>query len=160
VRDDEAAPATTDVPLADRMWDGLLAWMSGTFAVCGAALAISTALGFPRRAAAELSGGEIGFLITQAVACAGFVLRTGWRQSHRYLGAVAVAFAAGVPGALAVLMALAWHDAREPAAGWPALLRDSLRLAALEAAPGGYLLFLLRSGSLRLPGRSRPPETS
>ena len=37
--DDETVTVLTDTPLTDRMWDGLLAWMTGTFAVCAAATA-------------------------------------------------------------------------------------------------------------------------
>src|SRR6476661_7719083 len=49
--DSEPAPtALDDTPIPDRIWDGLVAWMRGTFAVIGAALAISATLGYPRRA--------------------------------------------------------------------------------------------------------------
>ena len=158
--DDDQAPALSDTPLADRMWDGLLAWMSGTFAICAVAIAISSALGFPRREAAQLSGGQIGFLITQAVLCCAYVVRTGWRLCRGYPGAVAVAFAAGIPGALALLLAVEWGDASDPMATWAALLLNSVRLAALEAAPVGYLLYLLRHGPIAWSGAGRTSETS
>jgi hypothetical protein len=45
---------------------------------------------------------------------------------------------------LALLMGLEWLDPREPLATWGSLLTRSVQLAALEAAPVGYLLWLLR----------------
>ncbi|MEP6688118.1 MAG: P1 family peptidase [Gemmatimonadales bacterium] len=54
-----------------------------------------------------------------------------------------MAFAGGVPAALAVLMVVAWRDRSEPLAGWGHLLGASVRLATLEAVPVGYLLRLL-----------------
>ena len=140
---DEPAPTLTDTPAADRLWDGVLIWMRGTFAVCGTAVAISAALGWPRRAVAELPGTALAFLLTQAAACAAFVGRTGWRLCRRLPGAVAVAFAAGVPAALAVLMLVEWRDASVPLATWGRLLGGSVKIAALEAVPVGYLLRML-----------------
>ena len=142
-QDDPAAASLTDTPIPDRIWDGLLAWMRGTLVVFATAIAVSTTLGWPRRSAAELTGSQIGFLIVQAIVCCAFVLRTGHRLCRRYLGAVAVAFTAGVPGALALLMALEWHGAHEPAVTWLDLFLNSLRLAALEAVPVGYVLWSL-----------------
>ena len=131
--------------------------MRGTFVVYATAIAISTTLGWPRRAAAELTGSQLGFLIVQAVVCCGFVVRTGRRLCRRYPGAVAVAFAAGVPGALALLMALEWRNAHEPMAKWTDLLLNGVRLAALEAVPVGYLLWIITQ---RGPGWGGAGETS
>ena len=111
-----------DTPAADRLWNGLVSWIAGTLAVCGAAIAISTALGWPRRAPAELPGSELAFLIGQAAACSAFVVRSGRMVCRRFPGAVAVAFAAGVPAALAVLMALEWREQSQPITTWGALL--------------------------------------
>jgi hypothetical protein len=147
--DDESAGNLTDTPASDRIWDGLAAWMSGTFAICGAAIAISTALGWPRRAAAELPGLQVAFLITQAVACSAFIVRSGRSLRRRYPGALAVAFAGGVPAALAVLMVVEWRDPSEPLATWGHLLAGSVRFAALEAVPVGYLLWMLALRSPR-----------
>ena len=36
-----AADTPTDTPIPDQIWDGLGAWMRGTFAVIGVALAVS-----------------------------------------------------------------------------------------------------------------------
>jgi hypothetical protein len=154
--EEEPAPDLTDTPTVDRIWDGLVAWMGGTFAVCGAAVAISAALGWPRRAAAELPGWDLAFLITQAVACSAFVVRSGRSLCRRYPGALAVAFAGGVPAALAVLMVVEWRDPGEPLATWGHLLAGSVRFAALEAVPVGYLLWMLalRSQSSRLTPKS------
>jgi len=140
-RDDATSSALSDTPIPDRIWDGLLVWMRGTFAVIGTALAISATLGWPRRAAADLSGAQLGVLVAQAVACSVFVVRTGRHVSRRCAGALAVAFGAGVPAALAILMILAWRDHREPVATWGELFLGSLRVAALETLPVGYLLW-------------------
>jgi D-aminopeptidase len=142
-----------DTPAADRLWNGLVSWIAGTLAVCGAAIAISTALGWPRRAPAELPGSELAFLIGQAAACSAFVVRSGRMVCRRFPGAVAVAFAAGVPAALAVLMALEWREQSQPITTWGALLLGSLRVAAVEAGPVGYLLWTLalRGTPARLP---------
>jgi hypothetical protein len=132
-----------DTPIPDKLWDGLVAWMRGTFAVLGTALAISATLGYPRRAPGELSGSQLAFLVAQAVACSGFMVQSGRRLCRHYGGAVLVAFAAGVPGALAVLMAIGWFDRREPLAGWWDVLVGSVKFAALEALPVGFLLWML-----------------
>jgi hypothetical protein len=146
---EEAAPDLSDTPAADRIWDGLVAWIGGTLAICGAAIAISAALGWPRRAAAALPGSELAFLIVQAVVCCAFVVRSGRSLRRRYPGAVAVAFAAGVPAALAVLMVVEHRDPSEPLATWGHLLVASVRFAALEAVPVGYLLWMLALRSPR-----------
>jgi hypothetical protein len=132
-----------DTPIPDRLWDGLVAWMRGTFAVVATALAISATLGYPRRAPPELSGSQLAFLITQAVACSAFVVQSGRRLCRHYGGSVIVALAAGVPGALAVLLAVGWFDRREPLAGWWDLLAGSFKFAALEMLPVGFLLWML-----------------
>jgi hypothetical protein len=132
-----------DTPIPDQLWDGLIAWMRGTFAVIGTALAISATLGYPRRAPVELSGSQLAFLVAQAVACSAFMVQSGRRLCRHYRGAVLVAFAAGVPGALAILMAIGWFDRREPLAGWWDVLVGSVRFAALEALPVGFLLWML-----------------
>jgi hypothetical protein len=140
---EEPAPGLSDTPAADRIWDGLVAWIGGTLAICGAAVAISASLGWPRRAAAELPGPELAFLIVQAVVCCAFVVRSGRSLRRRYPGAVAVAFASGVPAALAVIMVVEWRDPSEPLATWGHLLAASVRFAAFEAVPVGYLLWML-----------------
>ena len=132
-----------DSPIPDKLWDGLLAWMRGIVAVIGTALAIWATLGYPRRAPDELSGSQLAFLVAQAVACSAFVVQSGRRLCRHYRGAVLVAFAAGVPGALAVLMAIAWYDRREPLAGWWHVLAGGVKFAALEALPAGFLLWML-----------------
>ncbi|MFL5495548.1 MAG: hypothetical protein ACJ8DC_14285 [Gemmatimonadales bacterium] len=46
MNDDDSTPSTlSDTPLVDRMWDGLVAWMRGTFVVIGTALAVAGTLG-------------------------------------------------------------------------------------------------------------------
>lgn len=117
--------------------------MRGTFAIIGTALAISATLGYPRRAPGELSGSQLAFLVVQAVTCSAFVVQSGRRLCRHYRGGVLVAFAAGVPAALAVLMAIGWYDRREPLAGWWDVLAGSVKLAALEAWPAGFLLWML-----------------
>jgi len=77
------------------------------------------------------------------VACSAFVVQSGRRLCRHYRGAVRVAFAAGVPGARAVLMAIAWYDRREPLAGWWDVLAGGVKFAALEALPAGFLLWML-----------------
>jgi hypothetical protein len=149
INPEEPAPDLSDTPAADRIWDGLVAWIGGTLAICGAAVAISTALGWPRRAAAELPGSALAFLIVQAVVCGAFVVRSGRSLRRRYPGAVAVAFVAGVPAALAVLMVVEHRDPSEPLATWGHLLAASVRFAALEAVPVGYLLWMLALRSPR-----------
>lgn len=142
--DDPPEPSgLDDTPIPDQLWDGLLAWMRGTFAVIGTALAISATLGYPRRAPGELNGSQLAFLVAQAVTCSAFMLQSGRRPCRHYRGAVLVAFAAGVPGALAVLMAIGWYDRREPLAGWWDVLAGSVEFAALEALPVGFLLWML-----------------
>ena len=132
-----------DTPIPDQRWDGLVAWMRGTFAVIGTALAVSATLGYPRRAPGELSGSQLAFLVVQAVTCSALVVQSGRRLCRHYRCGVLVAFAAGVPGALAVLMAIGWYDRREPLAGWWDVLAGSVKLAALEALPVGFLLWML-----------------
>jgi len=141
---DEPAPAgLDDTPIPDLIWDGMVAWMRGTFAVLGTALAISATLGYPRRAPGELSGSQLAFLIAQAVACSAFVVQSGRRLCRRYPGALFVALMAGLPGALAVLMGVEWVERREPLASWWDLLVGSAKFAALEAVPVGFLLWML-----------------
>ena len=89
-----------------------------------------------------LTGSQLGFLVAQAVACSAFVVQSGRRLCRRYPGALVVAFTAGLPGALAVLMVVEWSR-REPLASWWDLLRGSVRFAALEAVPVGFLLWML-----------------
>ena len=132
-----------NTPIPDKIWDGLVAWMRGTFAVIGTALAISATLGYPRRAPGELSGSQLAFLIAQAVASSAFVVQSGRRLCRHYRGAILVALAAGLPGALAVLMAVEWYQRREPLASWWDLLAGSAKFAALEAVPVGFLLWML-----------------
>jgi hypothetical protein len=132
-----------DTPIPDQLWDALVAWMRGTFAVVGTALAVSATLGYPRRAPGELDGSQLAFLVAQAAACSAFMVQSGRRLCRHYRGAVLVAFAAGVPGALAVLMALGWFDRREPLAGWRDVLAGSVKFAALETLPVGFLLWML-----------------
>lgn len=142
--DDEPVPeALDDTPIPDRIWDGLVAWMRGTLAVIGTALAISATLGYPRRAPGELSGSQLAILIAQAIACSGFVVQSGRRLCRRYPGAVLVALIAGLPGALAVLMGVEWVEQREPLASWWDLVVGSAKFAALEAGPVGFLLWML-----------------
>jgi hypothetical protein len=155
----DAGPAEpSDTPIPDVIWDGLLAWMRGTFAVIGTALAISATLGWPRRPAATVTGGQLGVLAVQALVCSGVIVRSGRHLSRRPAGAVAVAFAAGVPAALALLMVMAWRDPREPVATWGALFLGSLRFAALEALPVGYLLWNLARRPLAWRSASGAPE--
>jgi hypothetical protein len=132
-----------DTPIPDKLWDGLVAWMRGIFAVIGVALAISATLGYPRRDPGELNRSQLAFLVVQAVTCSAFVVQSGRRLCRHYRGAVLVAFAAGVPGALAVLMAIGWYDRREPLAGWWDVVAGSVKFAALEALPVGFLLWML-----------------
>jgi len=137
------ASGLDDTPIPDRLWDGLLAWMRGTFAVIGAALAVSATLGYPRRAPDGLTGSQLAFLVAQAVGCSAFVVHSGRRFCRRYRGALVVAFIAGVPGSLALLLVLAWLDRREPLTGWWSVLAGSVQFATLEAVPVGFLLWLL-----------------
>jgi hypothetical protein len=136
-----------DTPIPDRIWGGMVAWMRGTFAVVGTALAISATLGYPRRAPGALSATQAVFLVVQAAACAAFVVQSGRRLCRRYPGAVIVAFAAGVPAALALLLGVEWLDRREPMATWWELLAGSVKFACLEAVPVAYLLWLLQQPS-------------
>jgi hypothetical protein len=158
-RDDAESTAPSDTPIPDRLWDGLLAWMRGTFAVLGTALAISATLGWPRRPPTDLGGGQIAVLVVQAFVCAVVLVRSGRHLSRHCAGALAVAFAAGVPAALAILMLLAWRDPREPAATWGDLFLGSLRFAALEAVPVGYLLWNLTRWPGSWSNASETPET-
>jgi hypothetical protein len=142
--DESASLSVSDAPVPDQIWNGVIALMRGTFIVSATAVAVAGALGWPRRAAGALPGGELAFLITQAVASGAFVVRSGRLLCRRYSGALIVAFVAGIPVSLALLMGLEWLDPREPLATWGSLLTRSVQLAALEAAPVGYLLWLLR----------------
>jgi D-aminopeptidase len=148
---DDLDPERSDTPAADRIWEGLVAWIGGTFVVCGTAIAISAALGWPRRAAAELAATDLAFLVMQAVACTAFIVRSGWRISRRYLGAIAVAFVGGLPAALAVFTALEWRTPSSPAASWGHLLGGAARFAAIEALPVGLLLRMLALGRTAVP---------
>jgi D-aminopeptidase len=56
-----------------------------------------------------------------------------------------------VPATLAVLMVMEWRHPSEPLAAWGQLLGGSVRFAALEALPVGYLLWMLAARSLRTP---------
>lgn len=132
-----------DTPITDRLWDGLMAWMRGTFAVIGTALAVSATLGYPRRSPDELTESQLAFLVVQAVGCSAFVVHSGRRLCRRYRGALVVAFAAGIPASLALLLVLAWLDRREPLANWWSVLAGSVQFATLEAVPAGFLLWLL-----------------
>jgi hypothetical protein len=142
---DESVPATLgDTPVPDRLWDGMVALLRGTFIVAATAVAVSGALGWPRRAASELPARELAFLMAQALASGAFVVRSGHLLRRRLSGAIVVAFTAGMPAALALLMGIEWLDSREPLVTWGGLLKGSVELAALEAVPVGYLLWLLR----------------
>jgi hypothetical protein len=142
VESDEGA-RLSDTPIPDRLWDGMVAWLGGTLAVCAAAIAVSNTLGWPRRPAALLTGWQLAVLVAQAVACSGFVLRSGQRLWRRLPGAVMVALAAGVPGAVTVLMGVEWLRPSDPPMAWLELLGRSAGLAAVMAVPVGYLLWLL-----------------
>ena len=120
-----------DTPIPDRIWDGLLAWMRGTLIVTSTALAIL---------------------------CSAFVVRSGRRLCRRFPGALLVAFTAGVPAALALLMSVEWFDARQPMATWWELFGNSVRLAALETVPLAYFLWILRQRPLALGGTGETPE--
>jgi hypothetical protein len=138
-----SASALDDTPIPDKIWDGLVAWMRGTFAVIGTALAVSATLGYPRRSPDGLTGPQVAFLVAQAVGCGAFVVHSGRRLCRRYAGAFVVALTAGIPASLALLMVLAWFDRREPLTSWWSVLSGSLQFAALEAAPVGFLLWML-----------------
>jgi len=137
------SPGLDDTPIPDRLWDGLMGWMRGTIAVIGTALAVSATLGYPRRSPDGLTGSQLAFLVAQAVGCSAFVVHSGRRLCRRYRGALVVAFAAGVPASLALLLVLAWLDRREPLTNWWSVLVGSVQFAALEAVPVGFLLWLL-----------------
>jgi hypothetical protein len=139
-----SAETPSDTPIPDRIWDGLGAWMRGTFAVIGVALAVSATLGWPRPAAAMLTGVQLALLVSQAVASGGVIVQSGRRLSRRPLGALAVAVVAGVPVTLALLMIVEWTGPHEAPATWAHLFKASLQLAAVEAAPVGYLLWRVR----------------
>jgi len=141
--EEAAASGLDDTPIPDKLWDGLVAWMRGTFAVIGTALAISATLGYPRRAPGELSGSQLAFLVAQAMASSAFMVQSGRRLCRHYKGAVLVALTAGVPGALAALMVVEWFARREPLASWWDLLTGSVKFAGLEALPVGFLLWML-----------------
>jgi hypothetical protein len=129
-----------DSPIPDRLWDGMLALLGGTLAVAGAAVAVAGTLGWPRRAPAELTGTQLALLGAQALASVGAVAWSGRRLCRRYPGAVAVAFAAAVPAALALLVGIEWWDPREPHAGWGDLFLNGTALAALVAGPAAFVL--------------------
>jgi hypothetical protein len=157
MRGDGAEPrALSDTPLLDRLWGGLSAWLRGNLAVSGAALTVAATLGWPRRAAAALTGSQIAWLSAQALASSVVLGRGGRRLCRRYPGTLVVACVAGVPAALALLMTWEWHDPREPLASWTRLLTASVQLAALEAGPVGYLLWRLHQ---RQPARQQAGET-
>jgi hypothetical protein len=142
----QAAPEASgldDTPIPDRIWDGLVAWMRGTFAVVGTALAVSATLGYPRRAPDGLTGSQLALLVAQAVGCSAFVVHSGRTLCRRYRGALLVAFTAGVPASLALLLVLAWLDRREPLTSWWSVLVGSVEFATLEAVPVGFLFWLL-----------------
>ena len=136
----------SDTPIPDQIWDGLVAWMRGTFAVVGLALAIHATLGWPRPADAMLTPGQLAFLVFQAVASSVVIVQSGRRLSRHLDWAVVVAFVAGVPATLAVLMIVEWIGGREAPATWGHLFVASVKLAVIEAAPAGYLLWRVYSG--------------
>lgn len=134
----------SDTPIPDQIWDGLVAWMRGTFAVIGVALAIHATLGYPRPSAAMLTGGQLAALVSQAVASTVVIVQSGHRLSRRLPWAILVALVAAVPATLAILMILEWSGGQEAPATWPHLFKASVQLAVVEAAPVGYLLWRLR----------------
>ena len=138
----------SDTPIPDQIWDGLVAWMRGTFAVVGLALAVSATLGWPRPPAAMLGGGQLAFLVSQAIVSSIVIVQSGRRLSRRFPGALATAIVAGVPATLAVLMIMEWSGPREAPATWAHLFKASVQLAAVEAAPVGYLLWRLRQSQI------------
>ena len=144
----------SDTPAADQIWDGLVAWMRGTFAVIGIALAIHATLGFPRPAAAMLTRGQLAFLVFQSAASGWVIVQSGRRLSRHLYWAAVVAFVAGVPATLAVLMIVEWSGGAEAPATWGHLFAASVKLALVEAVPVGYLLWRLRENgsSERHPG--------
>lgn len=148
----------SDTPIPDRLWDGLVAWLAGLLAVCAAAIVISNTLGWPRRPPALLTGGQLAVLAAQALACSAFVVRSGRRLTRRWPGALAVAFTAAVPAGTALLMGLVWLRAGDRGPSWLDLLGRSIMLAAVEAAPLSYLLWLLGPSLRRADsGETDPP---
>jgi hypothetical protein len=147
VSDDQAeSDRPSDTPAADLIWGGLLAWMRGTLAVIGVALAIHATLGWPRPSAAMLTGGQVLFLVIQALASSAVIVQSGQRLLRHLPWAVAVAFVAGVPASLAVLMIGEWSGGREAPATWGHLFKASVQLAVVETVPIGYLLWRFSSG--------------
>jgi hypothetical protein len=134
----------TDTPIPDQIWDGLVAWMRGTFAVIAVALAISATLGYPRPAAGALTGIQLAGLVTQALASSWVIVQSGRRLSRRFPGAILTAAVACVPATLAVLMVYEWIAAAETPASWGHLFKASIELALVEMVPVGYLLWRVR----------------
>lgn len=139
------APTVGDTPVIDRLWASGGTGLIGLLAVSGTAVAVASMLGRPPRAAAALTGLQLAWLSGLALGGSALVGRGGWRLCRYFAGAVALAFAAGIPAAAAVLMAAEWLDAREPLATWSHLVATSIQLAALEAMPVGYLLWRLQA---------------
>jgi hypothetical protein len=81
-----SAETPSDTPIPDQIWDGLGAWMRGTFAEIGVALAVSATLGWPRPAAAMLTGVQLALLVSHAVASGVVIVQSGRRLSRRPLG--------------------------------------------------------------------------
>ncbi|HEU4699396.1 MAG TPA: hypothetical protein VFS40_09455 [Gemmatimonadales bacterium] len=155
---DELGPApSSDTPVVDRLWEGLGAWLGGVLAASGLALAMAATLGWPRRAAAELSTTQLAVLGVQALASSAGLARAGRALCRRYPLAVGVAFVAAVPAALALLMAAEWRDPSTPHASWARLLGDGVRLAALEAVPVGYVLWRVRAPRRESAAAITPP---
>jgi hypothetical protein len=146
--DQSESELPSDTPAADLIWDGLVAWMRGTFAVIGIALAIHATLGYPRPADATLTRGQLAFLVMQAVASSLVIVQSGRRLSRHLYWAVAVALVAGVPATLAVLMIVEWSGGGEAPATWAHLFGASIKLALVEAVPVGYLLWRLQTDRL------------
>ena len=113
--DQSESELPSDTPAADLIWDGLLAWMRGTFAVIAVVLAIHATLGYPRPADALLTRGQLAFLVMQALASSLVIAQSGGRLSRHLYGAIAVALVAGVPATLAVLMIVEWSGGRRGA---------------------------------------------
>lgn len=138
----------SDTPIPDQVWDGLVAWMRGTFGVIGVALGVHAILGYPRPSAATLTRMQLALLLVQAVASSAVIVESGRRLSRRLTWAMLIAFVAGVPATLAVMMLVEWSGGREAPATWGHLFKASAQLALLEAAPVGYLIWRLREGRI------------
>ncbi len=146
--DQSESEPPSDTPAADLIWDGLVAWMRGTFAVIGVALAIHATLGYPRPADATLTRGQLAFLVVQALASSLVIAQSGRRLARHLYWAIAVALIAGVPATLAVLMIFEWSAGGEPPATWAHLFGASVKLALVEAIPVGYLLWRFQTDRL------------